>query len=75
MLGGIHRKNHSTFQMTGAIDLANGNDSHPISVDTLESCKVDGYESRRTSHVYVSGDCFDRAPATSFEYSRDTTNQ
>lgn len=31
------------FQMTGAIDLRNGNDSHPISVDTLESCKVDGY--------------------------------
>lgn len=29
--------------MTGAIDLRNGNDSHPISVDTLESCKVDGY--------------------------------
>lgn len=46
-------EDHSTSQMTDAIDLANGNDSHPISRDTLESGEVD--EGRRTSLVYVSG--------------------
>lgn len=59
--------------MTDAIDLANGNDSHPISADTLEGWQVDEYEGWRHRFVYVFGglDCFERAQATFAKCSRD----
>lgn len=47
----IGEETTAAAEMSDAIDLANGDDGHPISADTLETSKVDEYEVGRTSFV------------------------